>query len=630
MLVNISNSNHNLSLSQSNLLSNSSNNLNNSISVVTNNPSSNSCDNISCETNVVNIVSCYRAVPVKTSPSVPPTREINQITQHTLNDNTTNPIFNSHLGISGGGSSHAKSANRCVSNVSVNTCGLPPPPNGLAKTLPTTSGSGSRTFISTEAQTDEIILNRDQRRRERRERRQQRRLAQQLQQWPSVSIPPEPYPQDRLPDILHSHVPPPYSTLPVGVVPCSTSLPPSLSSPPSLLHPSLPNIPPPSHCGSPLHQPPIHPSPGVTSFAGIRFPFTIVPTGRRRSRLSRRGSGYTPEEEPKTCCGVSMTIRWFISIILVIGVLCVIIGCVLGTMNTGVRQHVSVSLLMIGVGIILVTVSGLAWRLSVYRDDVTPTWRMLLGLGGGHNTGEEGSGEPNRRFVPRLPPSYGRPHHPYAAMMYPEFQFRPPPPSYQASMQEYRLRLLLLDRQATPPNTVSPPPTYRSHSGSLLRAPPLSSIPSGGCQTLPRAHHFPPTPTPSLAPSHYTSRPPSYRSRPPSLHPGGPPSICHSRDSSDLSDSRGNVISVINTDGMLKLMEPQPDPTEAILKMMETATETLEHSDNGTQEKRDLVTVVSSPSTQVIVESVPLGLEEDTSQNAPTATSGEMHILAHL
>lgn len=56
---------------------------------------------------------------------------------------------------------------------------------------------------------------------------------------------------------------------------------------------------------------------------------------------------------------------------------------------------------------------------------------------------------------------------------------------------------------------------------------------------------------------------------------------------------------MINTDGMLKLMEPQPDPTEAILKMMETATETLEHSDNGTQEKRDLVTVVSSPSTQV-------------------------------
>ena len=31
-------------------------------------------------------------------------------------------------------------------------------------------------------------------------------------------------------------------------------------------------------------------------------------------------------------------------------------------------------------------------------------------------------------------------------MMYSDFHYRPPPPSYQASMQEYRLRLLLLDR----------------------------------------------------------------------------------------------------------------------------------------------------------------------------------------
>lgn len=57
-------------------------------------------------------------------------------------------------------------------------------------------------------------------------------------------------------------------------------------------------------------------------------------------------------------------------------------------------------------------------------------------------------------------------------MMYPEFQYRPPPPSYQASMQEYRLRLLLLER----PNdttaglhaAMSPPPTYRSQAGSAL------------------------------------------------------------------------------------------------------------------------------------------------------------------
>ena len=81
----------------------------------------------------------------------------------------------------------------------------------------------------------------------------------------------------------------------------------------------------------------------------------------------------------------------------------------------------------------------------------------------------------------------------FAAMMYPEFQYRPPPPSYQASMQEYRLRLLLLDRGsalaagippgAGPPavaaglqpptllhhTALSPPPTYRSQAGSTLR-----------------------------------------------------------------------------------------------------------------------------------------------------------------
>ena len=69
-------------------------------------------------------------------------------------------------------------------------------------------------------------------------------------------------------------------------------------------------------------------------------------------------------------------------------------------------------------------------------------------------------------------------------MMYSDFPYRPPPPSYQASMQEYRLRLLLLDRQqsgsgnsgnppapnpgpslAEPPATTASaaPPNYRAH-----------------------------------------------------------------------------------------------------------------------------------------------------------------------
>ena len=61
----------------------------------------------------------------------------------------------------------------------------------------------------------------------------------------------------------------------------------------------------------------------------------------------------------------------------------------------------------------------------------------------------------------------------FTAMMYSDFHYRPPPPSYQASMQEYRLRLLLLDRQSGgshpagptsgPGLAIEPPPNYRAH-----------------------------------------------------------------------------------------------------------------------------------------------------------------------
>ncbi|XP_054716304.1 uncharacterized protein LOC129225817 [Uloborus diversus] len=186
----------------------------------------------------------------------------------------------------------------------------------------------------------------------------------------------------------------------------------------------------------------------------------------------------------------TVSIRWFIVMIAFVGLCCAIVGTVLGALKATGREHLTVSLLMIGVGIVLITVSGIAWRLTSHD---APSCRAMLGL-------QNSEQEPNRRFVPRVPP-YGRPHHPYAAMMYPEFQYRPPPPSYQASMQEYRLRLLLLDRQqgssgnsapSSALSPVSPPPTYRSHNaiGTLQHSrPPLT-----------------------LTEREY-SRPPSYRSR---------------------------------------------------------------------------------------------------------------------
>ncbi|EEB14008.1 conserved hypothetical protein [Pediculus humanus corporis] len=231
---------------------------------------------------------------------------------------------------------------------------------------------------------------------------------------------------------------------------------------------------------------------------------------KKKKSITSQGQMFAHEEEtPKSCCGVVVTqtvsIRWFIVMISFVGICCVIVGTVLGAMKASGREHLTVSLLMIGVGIVLVTVSVVAWRLT--SQDAS-SCRSMLGLGGG----DDSSNEPNQRFVPRMPPSYGRPHHPYAAMMYPEFQYRPPPPSYQASMQEYRLRLLLLERPNDTGNglqaTMSPPPTYRSQAGSTL-----------GLRSLPQSEY---------------SHPPSYRSRTsstrPTLDPNGEPlsSVNHS------------------------------------------------------------------------------------------------------
>nr|CAD7429770.1 unnamed protein product [Timema monikensis] len=67
---------------------------------------------------------------------------------------------------------------------------------------------------------------------------------------------------------------------------------------------------------------------------------------------SRRSQHYTPEEEPKSCCGVVVTqtvsIRWFIVMIAFVGICCAVVGTVLGAMKASGREHLTVSLLMIG------------------------------------------------------------------------------------------------------------------------------------------------------------------------------------------------------------------------------------------------------------------------------------------
>jgi hypothetical protein len=190
----------------------------------------------------VSVVSCYRAVPVLVS-AVPSISCLNV----------------SHVNVEAGGST-----------------------------------ARGRTFTSREAQTDDIGVepmtpsnsSREQRRRERRERRLQRRAnnngnpPQHDTHWQTLVAEPPPATGggERLPDILNSHLPPPYSTLPLGVPP-----------PGHVIHPHLHHPPPPPPV--PVQVPVTTAAPGSPPphhhhhhhhHGDMRFPFQITPAERRR------------------------------------------------------------------------------------------------------------------------------------------------------------------------------------------------------------------------------------------------------------------------------------------------------------------------------------------------------------
>ncbi|XP_014672589.1 PREDICTED: uncharacterized protein LOC106813059 [Priapulus caudatus] len=229
----------------------------------------------------------------------------------------------------------------------------------------------------------------------------------------------------------------------------------------------------------------------------------------RRTRTAPRLRCYGADTafddmEPKGCCGMAMNqtigIRWFVVFVGMVGLTCVVIGIILGILG-GLKvagsDFVTISLLLIGVGMVLTTVSGVAWRIT---SPNTPNCSWLLGFRNHSN------GPNNDVFAPRNSQTYGgRGAHPYSAMLYPEFQFRQPPPSYQASMQDYRLRLLW--ERSTPETTTapqySPPPTYRSNAGTMR---PMLDIPARSNRN------------PSLPPSYRSQESmlglPPYRPRP--------------------------------------------------------------------------------------------------------------------
>ncbi|EDW92038.1 actin cytoskeleton-regulatory complex protein PAN1 [Drosophila yakuba] len=472
----------------------SSNNNNN------NNSSSSSCisnttnSNISNNNSVVEINKCVPAAAKVFSASVQ--------NQNRLNNNGSCPNGDQQhvAAVTTASNNNHVQPDNSVNIINVNA-------SSSSSSNSNSNNNHPRTFTSTECQTDDLsastssnlqqqqqqqqhqIRTREQRRKERRERRQQQQ--QQFQPHHARRHPPPPPPPQLhppphlhhphphplphphpaamglaralLPDILHAHYPPPYTALPVPVpVAMSAAPPPATAVAASAAAAGQ----------QPAHASPA-PPPALTSVISTvplpgPLPAPLMNDGRftlplpimRRSPSERSGKG---------CCGqwfAGPPLRALIAVVALGGVACALGGAALGA--TGLagppNSHLTAALLMIGVGVVLVTVSGAAWRMTA------PGGQSCLGIGLGTSVD---LGRCGRRPCSR---GGGAPH----GLLYPEFQHRPPPPSYQASMQEYRLRLLLLDRDRQ--NGVvrgnSPPPTYRSHAGSLLRAP-LTTLRSG-------------------------------------------------------------------------------------------------------------------------------------------------------
>ncbi|XP_053964784.1 homeobox protein 5-like [Anastrepha ludens] len=128
------------------------------------------------------------------------------------------------------------------------------------------------------------------------------------------------------------------------------------------------------------------------------------------------------------------------------GAACTLGGVVLGA--TGLIEHttqyLSASLLMIGIGLSLLIVAGIIWRLSSPGDaDECPCYRLM------ETCRNCNSPYCNNRILP-------------GGYLYPEFQHRPPPPSYLTSLHECAAIGLINGAVYSGLRMNTPPPLYRS------------------------------------------------------------------------------------------------------------------------------------------------------------------------
>lgn len=214
----------------------------------------------------------------------------------------------------------------------------------------------------------------------------------------------------------------------------------------------------------------------------------------------------------------------------------------------------------------MIAISGLALRLS---SNPSPN-------SGRNSSDSRCATDLERRFLPRPPVASVRAQHPYGAMLYSEFEYRPPPPTYAASMQQHRLRLAAFRRGLSgrrsctwssllnglsgfsglnglsPFNVASNRIGNGTSSGS---GPPIESL-----QNPVHMNVASPPPTyrnsPTSSPAESLRRPPSYRTAVRD-HKQLPPSLLSSHNNQD--DNGDNINSIESTPGEHPSIDESPN-----------------------------------------------------------------------